>query len=99
MSAPSGEPATPAGAVCAVHADARATFLCARCGDYACEACARRVTPTASPLCAGCWGQREHVAGELRRGEGAFRTWVFVAVAALLVAWLALVATTFLGGL
>lgn len=97
MSADAGESPLPANALCARHEDRPAAFLCARCGDFACEECGHRVHPTAQPLCAGCWSQRELAASELERGNRSFRLWMVAAGGAVLLLWLAFVAASFAG--
>ena len=49
----------PAGASCASHPEAKASWTCKRCGAFMCEACERRVRPDAMPLCPSCWDLRE----------------------------------------
>lgn len=51
----------PAGARCAGHPEAAATWTCKRCGAFMCAACERRVRPDAAPLCPGCWDLRAQV--------------------------------------
>ena len=49
----------PAGARCAGHPEAAATWTCKRCGAFMCLACERRVRPDALPLCPSCWSLRD----------------------------------------
>jgi uncharacterized RDD family membrane protein YckC len=43
----------PADAKCAVHPEATASFICSRCGSFACAAC-RALNPSADGLCTRC---------------------------------------------
>ena len=86
MSAPDGR--------CAEHPDVAATFLCARCGDFGCDGCARRVTPSAQPLCGACWAQRERTAGELERSASRSRTYTMVIALSVFAAWFLFVLAT-----
>lgn len=79
---------------CAEHADVPATFLCARCGDFGCDGCARRVTPAAQPLCQRCWAQRERTAGELERSASRRRTYSILVAVSIFAAWFLLVLGT-----
>lgn len=99
MTAPRGDETVPPDAACALHPGRPGSFLCVRCGDFGCDGCAHRVQPTAQPLCASCWRQREIAAGELRRGEGNLRLWILAGAALLLLIWLAVVAGIFAGAL
>lgn len=45
----------PVEARCGVHANDAAVWACGRCGTFFCEACARRPSPGALPLCARCF--------------------------------------------
>ena len=97
MSASQRAATLPDSAVCARHGDRPATFLCARCGDFACDACAHRVHPTAQPLCAGCWGQREHAAAELERSGKGWRLWTMAGIGLIFLVWLAYLAAILAG--
>jgi len=48
----------PEGSVCASHPDAKATWVCGRCGAFLCAACERRTRPEALPMCPACWELR-----------------------------------------
>ncbi len=61
--------------VCAAHPDRAASFTCARCGDNGCDECARRVVPTAAPLCASCWRLREQRVETLAKDDGSALCW------------------------
>jgi len=69
-----------AGEHCAIHADRPASFTCARCGDFGCDACARRVVPAAMPLCDACWRARELHVIPMSRAERPHRALVIVGV-------------------
>lgn len=55
--------------LCAAHPEVPAAFVCPRCGDFGCEACAHRVVAGAEPLCPACWKLRAAHAEELERGD------------------------------
>ena len=61
----------PADALCSAHRDARATFLCARCGSYGCKECVYFVLGE-STICCAC-GPRESVPWERRSQLGWWR--------------------------
>jgi hypothetical protein len=61
----------PAGARCGWHEDRPSTWVCPRCGAFACAACAHRVRADALPMCPGCWQRREALVAELTSPAGA----------------------------
>lgn len=81
---------------CARHADRAASVLCVRCGDFACEECAQRLTPAAKPLCDACWRQRERAARALSAADHRVVRAKWIGAGALLLGWMLLVAVTFL---
>lgn len=55
---------------CALHPEREAVFTCPRCGDNGCAECERRVVPTATPICPGCWSRREARVEKLQKDDG-----------------------------
>jgi hypothetical protein len=64
------------GAVCAVHADADATFVCTRCGTFGCAACVFGAVPERE-VCAACAAQGlgEPIPWERRQEIGTWRSY------------------------
>lgn len=65
---PFSPPEVPDGACCAWHPQAKATFLCDRCGNYGCETCVYGVSDGRT-VCTTC-GPREAIPWERRRELG-----------------------------
>lgn len=87
--------------VCAEHSDRAATFTCARCGDNGCDECARRVVPTAAPICAACWRRREERVTKLAKDDGSTVCWAalgFGVLALIPCIWPAQLGAVILGG-
>ena len=60
----------PPGAKCGWHEDRPSTWVCPRCGAFACRACARRVRADALPMCPGCWQRRAELVTSLAHSAG-----------------------------
>lgn len=71
MSSADAVEALPAGALCAVHAEREAEYICSRCGSYACEGCLFSAVP-GREMCKACaeGGLTEVVPWERRREIG-----------------------------
>jgi hypothetical protein len=68
------EPAVPAGATCAVHPDAYATFVCSRCGTFGCGECVFSSVEKRE-VCKACAakGLGQPIAWEQRKELGTWR--------------------------
>lgn len=79
----------PEGPKCARHPERPATWVCSRCGSFACVACANQVRPEAPPMCPDCWQRRtELVAGFSTPADTTLQTAaVVLGVFALLPFW------------
>ncbi len=66
---PFSPPDLPEGACCAWHPQARATFVCGRCGNYGCPHCVYGEQEEGRTVCTTC-GPREAIPWERRRELG-----------------------------
>ncbi len=79
----------PPGAKCGWHEDRPSTWVCPRCGAFACRACARRVRADALPMCPGCWQRRAELVASFAAtgGTGLQTAALILGVASLLPFW------------